>query len=56
MKRNQKISDMLGVVCVLAVFAGCVETLDGGVSLWTVGCLAVAGVFGWLSKKTEEAK
>ena len=56
MKRNQKISDLLGVICVLAIFAGCVETIDGSVSLWTLGCLAVAGVFGWLSKKTEEAK
>lgn len=56
MKKNQKLSDLLGAICVFAVFAGCVETLDGGVSLWTVGCLAVAGLFGWLSKKTEVAK
>ena len=56
MKRNNKISDLLGVICVIAIFAGCVEGLDGGVTLWTLGCLAVAGFFGWLSKKTEEAR
>ena len=55
MKKN-RISDILGVIAVIAVFAGCVEGLDGGVTLWTVGCLAVAGLFGWLSKKTEVVK
>ena len=55
MKEN-KISDILGVIAVVAVFAGCVEGLDGGVTIWTVGCLAVAGLFGWLSKKTEVVK
>ena len=55
MKKN-RISDILGVISMICVFAGCVETIDGSVSLWTIGCLAVAGVFGWLSKKTEEAK
>lgn len=54
--RENKISDILGVIAVIAVFAGCVEGLDGGVTLWTVVCLAVAGLFGWLSKKTEVAK
>ena len=54
--RENKISDILGVIAVVAVFAGCVEGLDGGVTLWTVGCLAVAGLFGWLSKKTEGAR
>jgi len=56
MKKNSKISDILGVICVAAVFAGCVEGLDGGITIWTVFCLAVAGISGWLSKKTEEAK
>ena len=56
MKRTNKVSDLLGVIAVIAVFAGCVEGLDGGVTLWTIGCLAVAFLFGWLSKKTEAAK
>ena len=53
MKQNRKLSDALGAICVTAVFAGCVESLDGGITLWTVGCLAVAGLFGWLSRKCE---
>lgn len=55
MKKNRT-SDILGVLCVAFVFAGCVESLDGGPTIWTVICLIIAGVFGWLSKKTEEAK
>lgn len=54
MKKNQKLSDALGVICVAAIFAGCVEGLDGGITAWTFVCLAIAAVFGWLSKKTEE--
>ena len=56
MKKSKRTSDILGVICVAAVFAGCVEGLDGGVTIWTVFCLAVAGLAGWLSKKTEVAE
>jgi len=56
MKKSKKASDILGVLCVVFVFAGCVEGLDGGVTLWTVFCLAMAGVTGWISKRLEEAK
>ena len=52
MKKN-RISDLFGVIAVFCVFAGCVEGLDGGLTLWTVICLAVAFVSGWISKKTE---
>ena len=55
MKKNQRLSDALGVICVAAIFAGCVEGLDGGVTAWTFICLAVAGIAGWLSKKTQIA-
>ena len=54
--KSNRTSDILGVIAVFAVFAGCVEGLDGGVTLWTVCCLAVAGLFGWMSKKTEVSK
>ena len=54
MKKNNKISDLFGVFCVFAIFAGCVQRHDGGVSWWTVVCLAVAVVFGLLSKYTSE--
>ena len=53
MKPNRKLSDLFGVLAVIAVFAGCVEGLDGGPALWNVICLATAGLFGWLSKKME---
>ena len=55
MKKNQKLSDVFGVLCVAFVFAGCVEGLDGGLTAWTPVCLALAVLFGWLSKKTEVA-
>ena len=54
--KKHRISDIFGGLAVLAVFAGCVEGLDGGVTLWTIGCLAVAFVLGWISKKTEGAR
>ena len=54
MKPNKKLSDLFGVLCVFSVFAGCAEGLDGGITLWTFICLAVAFLFGWLSKKTEQ--
>jgi hypothetical protein len=54
MKKNNTISDIFGVICVFAIFAGCVENFDGSLSRWTVLCLAVAVATGWISKKTEE--
>jgi len=54
MKKN--LSDILGVICVAAVFAGCVEGLDGSPTLWTLGCLIVAGITGYYSKKLEDVK
>jgi uncharacterized membrane protein len=55
MKKN-RISDILGVISVVCVFAGCVEGPDGGLTLWTIFCLAMAFVFGLLSKKTQVAE
>lgn len=54
--KNNRISDILGVISVFCVFAGCVVGHDGGVTIWNIICLALAGLFGLLSKKTEEAK
>lgn len=58
MKKNTKVSDALGVICVFFVFAGCAEGLDGGPTWWTAVSLGLAALFGWLSKKTtpETAK
>ena len=52
MKKNQKLSDVLGVICIIFIFAGCVEGMDGSLTWWTVLCLGLAVVFGWLSKET----
>lgn len=54
--KKSNISNILGVISVAAIFAGCVEGLDGGITLWNIICLAVAGVCGWGSKKMEGAK
>lgn len=56
MKKSQRLSDALGVVCVAFIFAGCAEGLDGGITAWTFIALAIAALFGWLSKKTEPEK
>ena len=56
MKQNQKLSDIFGGLAVFAVFAGCVEAPDGGLTSWTLICLAAAFCFGWLSKKMEVVK
>ena len=56
MKQNQKLSDIFGGLAVFAVFAGCVEALDGGLTSWTLICLAAAFCFGVLSKKTQSAE
>lgn len=54
MKKNNKVSDIFGVICIAAIFAACVEKLDGGISGWTIACLIVAFVFGLLSNATDE--
>ena len=54
MKKNNKISNLFGVISVVAIFAGCVERLDGGISWWTIACLAVAIATGLVSRATDE--
>jgi uncharacterized membrane protein len=53
---KKKLSTIFGVVCVIAIFAGAVEGIDGGITAWNFICLAVAGLSGWASKKMEGAK
>ena len=53
---RKKLSNILGAVAVIAIFAGCVEGLDGGLTTWNVICLSVAAVCGCASKKMEEAR
>lgn len=49
MKKNQRLSDALGVICIIFIFAGCVEGLDGGPAAWNFISLGIAGIFGALS-------
>lgn len=62
MKKNQRLSDALGVICIIFIFAGCVEGLDGGPTSWNFISLGIAGIFGGLSlltapkPKKEETK
>lgn len=53
---KKKISKILGIICVIAVFAGAAEGIDGGVTAWNFICIAIAGISGWASQKLEEAK
>jgi hypothetical protein len=53
---KKKLSDILGTIAVFAIFAGCVEGLDGGLTAWTVYCLAVSALTGLASKKLEGVK
>ena len=53
---RKRISNICGIVCVVAVFAGAVESLDGGITAWNIICLAIAGLSGWASKRLEEAR
>lgn len=53
---KKKISNILGIICFVAVFAGAVEGLDGGITAWNYISLAIAGLSGWASKRLEEAR
>ena len=43
-----------GGLAVMFVFAGCVEGLDGGITIWNLISLLLAFVFGWISKWLED--
>ena len=43
-----------GGLAVMFVFAGCVEGLDGGITIWNFISLLLAFVFGWISKWLED--
>ena len=52
MKRTT-LSNILGTISVFAIFAGCVEGLDGSLTAWTPICLAVAAMCGYVSGRLE---
>lgn len=54
---KKKISNILGIVCVVAVFAACIITnKDGDPCMWNYILLSIAGITGWASKKMEVVK
>ena len=54
---KKKISNILGFVCVAAIFAACIITnKDGDPCKWNYILLAISGISGLASKKLEEAK
>ena len=54
---KKRISNIMGMVCVTAIFAACIITdKDGDPCMWNYIFLAIAGLCGWSSKKLEEAK
>lgn len=54
---KKKISNIMGIVCVTAIFAACIITdKDGDPCMWNYILLAIAGITGVASKKMEEAK
>ncbi len=54
---KKKISNILGIICVAAVFAACIITdKDGDPCKWNYIILAMSGISGWASKKLEEAR
>jgi hypothetical protein len=54
---KKRISNILGTICIVAVFAACLITnKQGDPCKWNYICLAIAGISGYASKKVEEAK
>lgn len=52
--RNKRIATITGGLAIMFLFAGCVEGLDGGITLWNLISLGAAFAFGWLSKWFED--
>ena len=46
--RNKRIVTITGGLAIMFLFAGCVEGLDGGITLWNFISLGAAFAFGYL--------
>lgn len=55
MKDKKRLATILGGLSILFLFAGCVEGLDGGITLWNLISLMVAFALGWASKKLDDS-
>lgn len=52
--KHKRLSTISGGLAIMFLFAGCVEGLDGGITLWNLISLGAAFAFGWLSKWFED--
>lgn len=54
---KKTIETILGLVCFLAVILAGAENPDGSCNfLWTLSCLAIAGLSGWAFDKVSDHK
>lgn len=54
---KKTIETILALVCFIALILGCAENPDGSCNLlWTLSCLAVAGLSGWAFGKVSDHK
>lgn len=54
---KKTIETILGLVCFLAVILAGAENPDGSCNfLWTLSCLAIAGLSGWAFSKVSDHK
>jgi hypothetical protein len=54
---KKTIETILGLVCFLAVILAGAENPDGSCNfLWTLSCLAIAGLSGWAFGKVSDHK
>ena len=51
---RKRLATITGGLAIMFLFAGCVEGLDGGITLWNLISLGAAFAFGWLSKWFED--
>ena len=51
---RKKLSTIAGGLAIMFIFAGCVEGLDGDITLWNLISLGAAFAFGYLSKWLDD--
>ena len=52
--KHKRLSTITGGLAIMFLFAGCVEGLDGGITLWNFISLLLAFICGWISKWFED--
>ena len=51
---RKRLVTITGGLAIMFLFAGCVEGLDGGITLWNFISLGAAFAFGYLSKWLDD--